>query len=100
MLRAKVRATETTDVEATIVALRKRCQRAKLPKRDINNIEQQCRDALFCLVNQGRELRELGSQMHVKREIVGEGYSVEVTFQAGKRRSMLQRFIDALRRVT
>ena len=100
MLRAKVRATETTDVEVTIAALRKRCQRAKLPKQDIQNIGEQCRDVLVSLVRQGRELREMGSQMHVRREIVGEGYSVEVRFQAGNNRSMLQRFTDALLRVT
>lgn len=94
-----MRATETTDVEVALVALRKRCERAKLPARDIKDIEERCRDALAGLVRQGRELSAMGSQMHVRREIAGQGCLVEIRFQTGGKKSMLQRFTDAFLRV-
>lgn len=96
MLRAKLWATETTNIEAKIGALRKRCEHAQLPSSEIQSIEEQCRNVLVCLASQGREVGEMGSQMHVRREIAGEGYTVEVRFQAGSKRSMLQRLADFL----
>lgn len=99
MLRAKVWATETTNIEAKVATLRKRCERAELPSSDIQSIEEQCRDVLACLTSQGREVSKMGSQMHVRREIAGEGYTVEVRFQAGSKRSVLQRLADSLLRV-
>ncbi len=96
MLRAKLWATETTNIEAKVAALRKRCERAQLPNSKIENIEEQCRDVLVCLASQGREVGEMGSQMYVRREIAGEGYMVEVRFRTGSKRSMLQRLADFL----
>ena len=99
MLRAKMWATETTNIEAKVAALRKRCEQAKLPIGDIQSIEEQCRDVLARLARQGHEVSEMGSQMHVRREIAGEEYTVEIRFQAGSKRSMLQRLTDSLLRV-
>jgi hypothetical protein len=45
------------------------------------------RATLTELVQRGREIATVGSQMTVERQIVGEGYNVRIAFGAGKSKS-------------
>ena len=97
MFRATVRATEETDVEAVVSSLQARCDHAGLSSHDTAVIAGQALQTLDSLVQRGRELGSLGSQMHVRREISGEGYSVKIIFRTGDRRNLFQRVMDVLR---
>ena len=96
MFKTKIIATEETDVNVAILALLQNCKQANLANGEAQTMEQQCRDALTTLVERGSEMSELGSKMHVRQEVVGSGYAVEIIFQAGQKKNILRRIASAL----
>jgi hypothetical protein len=97
MFSTIVHATERTDVEAEVTALRANCERAGLAPTLIDLLTTQFREVLALLVESGKELASTGSNMNASREVSGDGYSIKLVFGAGSRRSFLLRMIDAFR---
>jgi GH35 family endo-1,4-beta-xylanase len=97
VFRATVRANENSDIETTVACLRARCESAGLASHVTEMIVHQARTVLESLVERGRQLSSIGSQMHVAREVAGDGYQVKLVFRAGDRRSSFQRLLDRLR---
>jgi hypothetical protein len=97
VFRATVRANEASDVETTVADLRARCETAGLAGPATEMIVHQARAVLGELVQRGRQLASMGSQLHVSREVAGDGYLIKLVFRAGDRRSSFQRLLDALR---
>ena len=95
-MRTTIRATEKTDVEATVADLRVRCERADVPSHDTSMIVEQTAETLRSFMKRVEELGSAGSQMHVAREIAGEGYSVKIIFDTGSRRTALQKLTNVL----
>ena len=96
MFRTIVRANEKTDVEAAVAHLRDQCERAGLGQHDTAMVVTQMGELLNSLVDQGRKLALLRSQMNVTRELVAESYRVKLVFHVGDRRSWFERIIDAI----
>jgi hypothetical protein len=97
VFQATIRADEDTDVDATVADLCAQCERAGLAANATEMILGQARAALAELVDCGRQLSAIGSQMHVAREVVGDGFLVKLIFRAGDQRTLFQRLLDALR---
>ncbi len=57
----------------------------------------QTRELLSALVEQGRRIAAVGSQMEVTRDLVGDGYSIKIIFREGVRRRFFEKLIDRLR---
>jgi hypothetical protein len=51
------------------------------------------------LVERGKQLRVMGSQMHVARDISGKHYAIKLVFSANERRTFLQRLWTTIRGV-
>ena len=97
MFRTTIRADESTDVEAVISDLRNQCERAKVAPVVSEMIIPQVYDVLAPLVERGRQLAEMGSQLSVTRDLTGDGVSVKLIFRVNVRRSFFERLIDAIR---
>lgn len=97
MFRTVLRANEETDVEATITGLCTQCDDAGLAAHTTEAIADQARAVLQELVERGRQLTVVGSQMHVTRDLAGDGYLIRLIFRAGDRRTIMQRLMDTLR---
>jgi hypothetical protein len=94
VLRATIRATEETDIELEVGKLRAEIHRSGLSSAVADLILHQVRVTLTELVQRGREIAAVGSQMTVDRQIAGEGYSVRIAFSAGKSKSsFIQRLL-------
>ncbi len=97
MFRTTIRADENSDADALVASLRGQCERAGMLAPIPELVATQAREVLVPLVERGREVAGLGSQMHVTREISGEGFSIKLVFRANDRRSLWVRLIDAIR---
>lgn len=69
---------------------------AGLADRSLDDLDSQLHQALDPLVHRGRELRALGSRLHVERQIDGPGYLVTIIFRVGERPSLFSRIIRRL----
>ena len=96
-MRTTIRATEKIDVDATIADLRLRCERANISLRDTVTIVEQTAETLRSFMRRVEELGSTESQMHVVREITGEGYLIKIILSTSNRRTGLQKLLDALR---
>ena len=96
-MRTTILATEKTSVEAAAADLRARCERGRLPPQDTAVIVEQTAAALHSFMKRAEELGSTGCRMHVVREFAGEGYLVKIRFDAGGRRTVLQKLMDVFR---
>lgn len=97
MLRETLHVTTATDVDAVVSRLRAKCADAGLAPVLAEPVLIQTRELLSALIEQGRRIAAVGSQMRVTRELAGDGYSIKVIFSEGDRRSFLEKFFDRLR---
>ena len=97
MLRETVHANTGTDVEAVVSQLRAKCTDAGLAPAVTNLLLTQTRQVLSSLVEQGKRIAAVGSQMEASREFTGDGYSIRLIFREGVRRSLLRRLVDIVR---
>jgi hypothetical protein len=97
MLRATIRATEDSDPDTESAKLRAAFVSDGHPQFVADSATSQVRSLLRDLVDRGRQLKAVGSQMHVTRKIEGDGYRVELIFRVGDRRGLFERFIDRIR---
>jgi hypothetical protein len=97
VLRETLHVNTATDIEAVVSRLRVKCTDAGLAPALIDVLLKQTREVLSALVEQGRRIAAVGSQMEVTRDLVGEGYSIKVVFREGVRRGFLEKLIDRLR---
>jgi hypothetical protein len=77
--------------------LRTNCARASLEQAKTDLLVAQTRQILVPLIERGRQLAAIGSQMRVVRDVAGEGYSLKIIFGTGHRRGFLQRLLNAIR---
>jgi len=96
MFRATVNATESTDLPVAVSELRAKCMRGGLDASSTEQVVDQVTDVLAQLLERGKQLASLGSQMRVVREITADDYSVKLVFQTGGRRTFLQRIRSSL----
>ena len=97
MFRATVNATETTDLLVAANELRAKCARGGLDTSSTEQVVDQMSDVLAQLLERGKQLASMGSQMRVVRRISADGYSVKLVFQTGgMRRTFLQRIFNSL----
>jgi len=94
MLRETVNVNTGTDVEVVVSRLRTKCADAGLAPLLSDVLLNQTREVLSSLVEQGRRISAVGSQMEVTRDLAGDGYSIRLIFREGVRRSFLQKLID------
>jgi hypothetical protein len=97
MLRATLNVTTTTDIDAVVSRLRTKCADAGLTPALAELVLDQTREVVSALIEQGRRIAAVGSQMEVTRDLVGEGYSIKVIFQEGVRQGFFEKLFDRLR---
>lgn len=97
MFRATIEASESTDVDATLAMLQGKGERSGLSGPELSLALAQTRAVLSELVQRGKELAAIGSQMRVTRELTGEKFSITLIMGAGERPSLLNRLARALR---
>lgn len=97
MLRETLHVNTATDVEDVVSRLRTKCADAGLAPALADILLNQTREVLSALVEQGRRIAAVGSQMEVTRDLVGDGYAIKVTFSEGVRRGFFERLRDRLR---
>lgn len=93
MLRETIHAGIETDVELEASKLRERCLTAGLDAAYVDLLVQQAKETLSGMVDQGRRIASVGSQMEATRELRGDGYLVRLVFNQGIRESFLQRLL-------
>ena len=97
MLRETIHASIDTDVERATAQLRERCVLAGLDPPSAELLVGQTAKILSALVEQGRRIASVGSQMEATRELSGEDYHVRLVFSQGKRKGLLERLLEKLR---
>lgn len=97
MLRETLHVTTGTDVGAVVVRLRSKCADAGLAPATTELVLNQVREALSDLIEQGRRIAAVGSQMEVTRDLKGDAYFIKVIFREGVRRSLFEKLADRLR---
>lgn len=97
MLRETLHVTTATDVDAVVSRLRMKVADAGLDTVLADVLLEQTRELLSALVEQGRRMAAVGSQMEVTRDLVGDGYSIKVIFRENVRRNFLERIADRFR---
>jgi hypothetical protein len=97
VLRRTIHSNAGTDVEAVVSRLRVECSESGLAPILSDMLVTQTREVLWSLVEQGRRIAEFGSQMEAKRNIKGDGYSINIIFREGVRRSFFQKVLDKFR---
>ena len=98
MLRVSIRATPDTDVDAETEKLRRTAEKAGLAPGLIDRITDEAHTVVRDFVNQGRELKALGSQLKAERAVRGEGYEIQVSFETVPRSGLLERALAVFRR--
>ena len=96
MFRARLVASERTNVSAEIAGLCRRAKAKGLSGAQIDEMAALVGEALTTFVERGRALASGGSQMTVDRSIDGSGYSVRIHFETGRRGGA--GFVASLRR--
>ncbi|WP_316232850.1 hypothetical protein [Bradyrhizobium sp. SZCCHNPS2010] len=97
MLRETIHAGIDTDVEHTVAKLRERCVVAGLDPATAELLVRQTAEILSGLVEQGRRIASVGSQIEATRELSGEGYHVRLMFSQGARKGLVGRLLEKLR---
>jgi hypothetical protein len=99
VLRETVHANIGTDVEAVVSQLRAKCADAGLAPVEVDLLLTHMRQVLSSLIEQGKRIAAVGSQMEATRELKGDGYSVRLIFREGVRRTFFEWLVDVLRGV-
>jgi hypothetical protein len=99
MLRETIHADLTTDAEIEASQLRDRCVAAGLDPPVTDLLVGQTKEILSSLVEQGKRIASVGSQMEVTRELAGDGYLIRLIFREGNTRSIFQKWLEKLRGV-
>jgi hypothetical protein len=97
MLRETIHANVDTNVDRTTTELRERCVAAGLDQPAIDLLVNQTADVLKALVDQGRRIASVGSQMKATRELCGDGYLIRLEFSQGIPEGLLQRLFKKLK---
>jgi hypothetical protein len=97
VLRHTINVNENSNVEAALSALRSECSRASLPSQETETLTKEVGDVLTQLVDRGKQLRAIGSQMHVTRDISGNRYAIKIVFSINERRTFFQRLWATIR---
>lgn len=97
MLLEIIHASIDTDVEHEAAKLRERCLTAGLDQLSADLLAHQAKEILTALVEQGRRIASVGSQMEATRELSGEGYIVRLVFSQGPRKGFLQQLLEKLK---
>lgn len=97
MFRRNISATEHTDVDAEVAALKSACVDARLTPQLCDLVASEVGAVLRQLVDRGKQLAAMGSQMNVTKEVTGTGYSIKLSFSANERPSFLQRVLATIR---
>jgi hypothetical protein len=97
MLRETIHANIETNVELETAKLRERCYAAGLDKSLVDLLVHQATEILTSLVDQGRRIASVGSQMEATRELKGDGYLVRLVFNQGVQKGFLQRLLEKLK---
>jgi hypothetical protein len=97
VLRETLNVTTATDVDAVVSRLRAKCADAAVTPALAELVLNQTREVVSALVEQGRRIAAVGSQMEVTRDLVGEGYSIKIIFREGIRRGLFEKLFDRLR---
>jgi hypothetical protein len=97
VLRETLHVNTATDVDAVVSRLRTKCADVGIAPALAEPVLIQTRELLSALIEQGRRIAVVGSQMAVARELTGDGYSIKVIFREGDRRGFLEKFFDRLR---
>ena len=97
MLRETIKVTAASDVDAIVSRLRSQCANSALAPAIAELLVQQVGDLVRQLKEQGKRIAASGSQMEVRRDLIGEGYSIRILFQEGVKKSFLQNIIDRIR---
>lgn len=97
MLRETIHVDTGTDVEITVSRLRDKFTDAGLAPMISEVLLNQVHEVLASLVEQGKRIAAVGSQMEVTRDLTGDGYSIQIIFREGVKRTFLQNLFDRLR---
>jgi hypothetical protein len=97
MLRETIHADVDTNVDREAAGLRERCIAAGLGQPAADLLVNQTADILKALVDQGRRIASVGSQMKATRELSGDGYLIRLEFSQGIPEGLLQRLFKRLR---
>ena len=98
MFRRSVHVDENTDADSTAQSVRSDALAQGLPESDADRLYAQLLEVLDPLVSRGRELGDLGSQVHIERKLQGSDYEVTVVLGVGERLSLLQRLTRLIQR--
>ena len=99
MLRETIHANLNTDAELEASQLRGKCVAAGMEATETDLLVGQTKEILASLVEQGKRIASVGSQMEVTRELAGDGYLVRLIFREGVKRGFFQRLFEKLRGV-
>jgi hypothetical protein len=97
MLRETIHANIDTNVDRATAGLRERCLAAGLDQPATDLLVNQTADVLKALVDQGRRIASVGSQMKATRELSGDGYLIRLEFGQGIPEGLLQRLFKILK---
>jgi hypothetical protein len=96
MLREVINADIGTDVDDVVSRLQAKCAGAGMAPISTDLLVQQTREVLSTLIEQGKRISALGSQMSVTRDLTGDGYAIRLTFGAGQRPGFFKRLVSYL----
>lgn len=98
MFRARIEASPETDIQLEMTRLRTLCDSSRIAPPDVDRIVTDARSTLIDLISRGRELAAIGSTMSVTRTIAGDGYEVQLLFDAGlRKKGFFTRLLDYVR---
>jgi hypothetical protein len=99
MLRETIHANLSTNAELEASQLRDKCVAAGMEATETDLLVEQTKETLASLVEQGRRIASVGSQMEVTRELAGDGYLVRLIFREGIKPGFFQTLREKLRGV-
>lgn len=97
MLRETIHANLGTDVQLEASKLREKSIAAGLDDPVTDLLVRQAEEILASILEQGKRIASVGSQMEVTRELSGDGYLVRLIFSEGVKRGFLQKLLGKLR---
>jgi len=99
MLRETIHANLGTDPELEVSKLRDKCLAAGLDASLTDLLVRQTDEILAGLVEQGKRIASVGSQMEVTRELAGDGYRIRLIFREGGKQGFFKKWLERLRGV-
>jgi hypothetical protein len=97
VLRETLHLDTATHVESVIAELRNKSHQSGLSPLISDTLLREVRELILELVEQGKRIAAVGSQMEVTRDLSGDDYSIRIVFREGVRRSVFAKLLDALR---